>query len=260
MSIFQKALASFGIGAVTVDTVIDHDTYTAGDLIQGDVYIKGGNVAQTIDAIYLSLNINYTYKTRDKSSEEAASIFNKKLMDPFTIESREEKTIPFSFNLPYDAPVTLGRTKVWLHTGLNIKRAVGSNDKGAVIIQPTTLAHHLLEAMQQLGFQLREVHCEKAGLRMSTRQPFVQEFEFVPTTSIYKDVLDELAVIFIKQSAKQIDVLFQIDRKANNFTSLLSEAFDMNESDAQYTFTMNDVDIMVKTIEIIIQKQIKSIF
>lgn len=79
MSIFNKALASFGIGAATVDTVLAHDTYTAGDLVQGNVHIKGGNVEQRIDAIYLSLNINFTNKTGDKEYEDTATVFQKKL-------------------------------------------------------------------------------------------------------------------------------------------------------------------------------------
>lgn len=257
MSIFQKALASFGIGAATVDTVLDHDTYTAGDLIQGNVHIKGGNVAQKIDAIYLSLDINFTNKSSDKSYEDTASILTKKITDPFTIEAGIEKTIPFSFNLPYDAPATFGRTKAWLHTGVDIKMAVDPNDKDAVTIRPAPLVSHLLTTIKELGFQLREVECEKAGLRMSTRHPFVQEYEFVPTADSFKGYLDELEVVFVKQSAKQIEVLFQIDRKARGFTSFLSEAFDMDESYVNYTFTMNDVESMPQIVETIIRKHMK---
>lgn len=79
MMIFSKALASLGVGAATVDTVLDHDTYTAGDLVQGDIHITGGNVEQHIDAIYLSLHINFTNKSGDKEYEDTATIFQKKL-------------------------------------------------------------------------------------------------------------------------------------------------------------------------------------
>lgn len=102
--IFSKALASFGVGAATVDTVLDHDTYTAGDLVQGDIHIKGGNVEQRIDAIYLSLHINFTNKSGDKEYEDTATIFQKKITEPFSIQAGEDKSLPFSFNLPYDAP------------------------------------------------------------------------------------------------------------------------------------------------------------
>lgn len=241
MSIFYKALASFGIGAATVDTVLDQNTYTAGDLIQGKVKIKGGNVAQSIDAIYISLNVNYTNESGDAKFEETASIFNKKLNEPFVIEVNEEKEIPFSFNVPYDAPATVGKTRAWLHTGLDIKMAVDPEDQDAITIRMTPLASNILAAIKKLGFRLREVECEKASLRMRSRYPFVQEYEFIPTSGRFKGYLDELEVVFVRQDAHQVEALFQVDRKARGFTGFLSEALEMDESYVSRTFTQHDV-------------------
>lgn len=241
LSIFNKALASFGIGAAMVDTVLDEDTYTAGDLIQGKVHIKGGNVAQTIDAIYLSLDVNYTNESGDRKFEDTTSIFNKKLNEPFVIEANEQKIIPFSFNLPHDAPATVGKTRAWLHTGLDIKMAVDPEDKDAITIRTTPLASSVLAAIKQLGFRLREVECEKASYRMRARYPFVQEYEFVPTSGRFQGYLDELEIVFLKQSAQRVEVLFQVDRKARGFTGFLSEALEMDESYVSKTFTEADI-------------------
>lgn len=254
MSIFNKALASFGIGAATVDTVLAHDTYTAGDLVQGNVHIKGGNVEQRIDAIYLSLNINFTNKTGDKEYEDTATVFQKKITEPFTIQAGEEKSLPFSFNLPFDAPATVGRTRAWLNTGLDIKNAVDPNDKDAVAIRPTRIANAVIQAVKNLGFRLREVECEKAGIRMNTRHSFVQEYEFVPTSGPFRGYLDELEVVFINQTSHKVEVLFQVDRKARGFTSFLSEAFEMDEAFVSRTFTEQDLPTLEQDLRCLIQE------
>nr|WP_233548023.1 sporulation protein [Rummeliibacillus sp. POC4] len=49
MSLLHKALASLGIGAATVDTKLEKADYTGGEVIHGEVQIRGGNVDQQID-------------------------------------------------------------------------------------------------------------------------------------------------------------------------------------------------------------------
>ena len=59
MSIFNKVLASVGIGAATVDTKLHKSVYNVNEKVTGIVEVVGGNIPQHIDAIYLTLYTNY---------------------------------------------------------------------------------------------------------------------------------------------------------------------------------------------------------
>ena len=56
MSLFNKVLASVGIGAATVDTKLERDQVDPGEELKGVVEIRGGNTEQRIDDIYLTIN------------------------------------------------------------------------------------------------------------------------------------------------------------------------------------------------------------
>ena len=66
MSFFNKVLASVGIGAATVDTKLERDQVVPGEEIKGIVEIRGGNVEQKIDDIYLSVNTQYVKESDDR--------------------------------------------------------------------------------------------------------------------------------------------------------------------------------------------------
>ena len=40
------------------------------------------------------------------------------------IPANENREIPFSFQLPYETPLTYGKSKVWIKTGMDIKNAL----------------------------------------------------------------------------------------------------------------------------------------
>ena len=62
MSFVNKLLASVGIGSATVDTKIFRSELVPGEKVEGIVQIRGGNVEQEIDSIYLSLYTTYELK------------------------------------------------------------------------------------------------------------------------------------------------------------------------------------------------------
>ncbi|WP_107841472.1 sporulation protein [Metasolibacillus meyeri] len=240
MSFFNKVLASVGIGAATVDTKLQYTTYRAGEIINGIVEIRGGNAEQQIDTIYLNLYANYSKEVNGSKRNETAVLKRLRLNEAFTIRANELHNIPLSFELPIDVPVTLGQTRVWIHTGLDIKAAIDPTDKDYIEIKPTPLATQILQAVEQLGFHLRKVDCEATSTRYQQNYPFLQEFEFVPTANIYRGRLDELEVIFLSQSAHSAEILLQVDRKVRGLASLLSEALDMDESFVRLTIFADD--------------------
>lgn len=241
MSFFKKALASFGVGAAKVDTILDRSNVRVGDTITGRVEIVGGDVAQTIDAISLVLYTSYTKELNDTKYEEDFILESVRVSEPFTIQAGEKKLLPFSFSLPYETPITMGKTRVWVHTGLDIAMAIDPTDKDYVSVEPTPLATDILNAVQRLGFRLREVECEAAAPRYRKRYPFVQEFEFVPTSGAFRGQLDEFEVLFLSQSAHSAELLLQIDRKVRGLGSLFAEALDLDESFVRVTITSADV-------------------
>lgn len=254
MSLFNKVFASIGIGAATVDTKLERDTLVPGEAVKGIVEIRGGSVEQQIDAIYLSLYTTYLKESDERKYTVNALIDQVRLNEPFVIKSQETKQIPFSFELPIDTPISMGRTKIWVATGLDIKNAVDPSDKDFIKVVPNPLMEAVLSVVNDLGFRLREVECEEAPYRIRKRLPFVQEFEFVPITGTYRGKLDELEIVFFPSSSTMTDIYMQVDRKARGLGGFLAEALEMDESHVHFTVSSGDLPSLREKINSVIQK------
>jgi sporulation-control protein len=230
MSFFNKVFASVGIGAASVDTKLEKERYTAGERVSGVVEVKGGNVEQEVDSIYLKLYTTYIRESDDKKYTDSACIEKIQITEPFVIQANEVKQFPVSFELPFDTPVTVGSTRVWVATGLDIKNAMDPSDKDYIEISPNEMMNSVFSSLGRLGFKLRKADCEQASRHLRGRNPFVQEFEFVPVTGRYSRRLDELEVVFMSQSLNSVDLLFEVDRKARGLGGFLAEALDTDES------------------------------
>ena len=241
MSFFNKMLASIGIGSSKVDTKLTKSSYEAGEIIRGEVEIYGGNVEQQIDAIYLTLYTTYIKEIEDTKYTSKAPIENYRVSEPFTIQANERKSIPFSFQLPYDMPATVGSTRVWVKTELDIRSGADSEDKDYIEIHPSKIAASVLNEVQNLGFRLRKAECEKASYRYTSKYPFIQEFEYVPVSGPFRGLLDELEIVFLSQAENQVEILMQVDRRARGFGGFLAEAFDADESHVRLSISSNDL-------------------
>ncbi|MEH7437068.1 sporulation protein [Neobacillus drentensis] len=254
MSFFDKVFASVGIGAASVDTKLEKDTYMPGETVQGVVEIKGGKVEQQIDEIYLSLNTTYLKESDDRKYNVTATIDRFRLTTPFTIRSNERKEIPFTFQLPYDTPLSIGRSKVWVTTGLDIKGGVDPSDKDYLKVIPNQLMTAVFNAVDNLGFRIREADCEEAPRRLRGRLPFVQEFEFVPTSGLFRGKLDELEVVFLSSGNGTLELMFQVDRRAKGLSGLFSEAMGMDETNVRLTVSNADIPNLQQKIQSVIQR------
>ncbi|ULT55304.1 sporulation protein [Neobacillus drentensis] len=254
MSFFNKVFASVGIGAAEVDTKLEKDTYMPGETVQGVVVIKGGKVHQQIDEIYLALNTTYLRESDDRKYSVTATIDRFRLTTPFTIRANEQKDIPFSFLLPYDTPLSIGRSKVWVTTGLDIKGAVDPSDKDYLKVIPNPLMSTVFNTVEQLGFRIREADCEEAPRRLRGRLPFVQEFEFVPASGLFRGRLDELEVVFFPAGNGNLDIMFQVDRRARGLSGLFSEALGTDETNVRLTITNEDIPSLQQKIQSAIQR------
>lgn len=241
MSFFNKMLASIGIGSAKVDTKLEKSSYVAGETIRGEVEVYGGNIEQQIDAIYLTLYTTYIKEIDDHKVTAKAPVQNFRVNEPFVINANETKIIPFSFRIPHDVPITVGKTQVWVATELDIRSGVDSDDKDYIEIRPSHIASKVLDEVQQLGFRLRKADCEQASFRNRGNYPFIQEFEFVPVGGMFRGRLDELEIVFLSQSENSAEILMQVDRRARGLGGFLAEALDADETHVRMTITQQDL-------------------
>lgn len=238
MALFNKVLATVGIGNAKVDTKLEKSSYTAGQVMRGVVEVKGGNVEQAIDSIYLKVMTTYVREQDDRKVVDQAAVFKQKLNEPFQIRAGETREFPLELQLPHETPVTQGRTRVWIETGLDIKQAVDPGDKDYIQVQAAPIAEAVLDAVRALGFRLREVECQQANI---SKYPFVQEFEFVPVSGAFKGKLDELEITFLNQSADEVEVLLQVDKRARGIGGFFSEALGTDETNVRLRISKGDL-------------------
>ncbi len=254
MSLFNKVLASVGIGAAKVDTKLYNSQVMVGEQLTGIVEIRGGNVGQEIDDIYVSLKTTYVKESDDKKHTQQGVIGKYRISEKFMIAPNEVKEFPLSITVPIDTPITGGKTKIWIETGLDIKNSVDPSDKDFIDIRPSKLTQEVLNVVQDLGFRLREVECEAAPSRLRGRLPFVQEFEFVPSGGSFRGKLDELELVFSQQQANTLDIMIQIDRRARGLGSFLAEKLSMDETNLRLTVTTEDLPNLKNKLFEIIQR------
>ncbi|USG67217.1 sporulation protein [Brevibacillus ruminantium] len=228
MSLFKKLMASVGIGAAQVDARLQKDTLLPGEIVSGEVYIKGGDVSQTIDDIYMYVVTHYERETNDKTIKEEYILAKHQLAEKFGLCPREEKVIPFTFQLPYETPLTMGRQPVYLRTGLDIRNAVDPGDSDFIEVRPHPLMEKVLQALQLLGFQLCKVDCEYNRL-LGRSHPFVQTFQFRPTDE-YRNRVEELELVFYLKE-HELEVLLELDKRARGYFGGLGlyEALNLDE-------------------------------
>ena len=249
---FDKLLSSIGIGAAKVDTRLAKKSYIVGETIDGEVYIKGGNSEQEIDNIYLTLMADYEVEVDDRKVRRTVALEKILLTESFTIGANEEKVMSFQMKIPYEAPATLGRTRLWIQTGLDIKKAIDPKDTDYLEITPHPLVTGFIDAARKLGFRLHQVDSEKAPSYFKNGLPFVQEFEFKPISGEFARRLDELEAVF-QLTENKARVLLQIDRRARGFSSFLAESLNMDESFVEFSYTKSEIGTLDRTLGDIIR-------
>jgi sporulation-control protein len=248
MSFMKKMLSSIGIGSAKVDAQLHQDELRAGEKVTGDVVITGGNLDQEISSIYLAVMTTYEKEVNDNKVKKDAVVGQFKISEGLMIKASETESIPFEFELPVDTPVSIGNSKVWLQTGLDIKNAVDPSDRDYVHVLPSKRANNVLNAIRALGFSIKNVKNEEAPYKIRKRLPFVQEFEFYPVSGQFRGKLDELEAIFF-QTEEGCELLLEIDRKARGLGGFLAEMLDADETIVRLSFTNEDEATITATIE-----------
>ncbi|TAF33256.1 MAG: hypothetical protein EAZ57_06675 [Cytophagales bacterium] len=213
MSVFQRMLASIGIGAAKVDTVLEKEELVAGEHVKGYVHLKGGSTDQKIDKVSLFLLAQIPFGTAEEGGRTVYTIAELDVLTvPLTLKAKENQRIDFVFEVPTDTPTSLSQnTQLWFKTSAGIEDALDPTDADHVKIHPNFINSAILTAFKELDFSISGLSYEPRHYRMNTRFPFVQKLEFKPK-SRFKEVLSELELVMVSHST-HTELFFELDRK-----------------------------------------------
>ncbi|MGL6106454.1 sporulation protein [Romboutsia sp.] len=240
MSFLKKAMANvLGIGGTKVDTVLSNTSVIPGGKIEGMVNIYGGEIEQQLQCVYIDVKTSYEKEYDDRTTTVEAIVQRFTVDINKTISPNESFNIPFSFDLDLNCPITLGSSKVWVSTQLDIEKAIDHTDGDGIKINPTNYMNTIFKAVEELGFRMQSAKNIYDKHRFSYNK-FVQEFEFIPTSGAYRGKLDELEVILIA-NANGVRIILEVDRKVRGLGSLISEQLSLDETLVRIDFSYSDL-------------------
>ncbi|MDT0550280.1 MULTISPECIES: sporulation protein [Streptomyces] len=231
---FKKLLASLGAGGASVETVLTEENVVPGGIVQGEVRIQGGSVAQQIEGLTVGLQARVEVESNDQEYKQDVEFTRQQLGGAFEVQPGAVHAVQFGLEIPWETPITtfLGQHLTGMNVGvtteLQIARAVDSGDLDPVNVHPIPAQQAILDAFGQLGFRFKSADLERGHIR-GTRQrlPFYQEIEFYAPQQ-YRG-LNQVELTFIADD-REMDVVLEMDKKPGLFTE---------GSDSYRSFTVN---------------------
>ena len=219
---FKKLLASLGAGGASVETVLTEENVVPGGIVQGEVRIQGGSVAQQIEGLSVGLQARVEVEGNDQEYKQDIEFTRQRLGGAFEVQAGAQHAVQFGLEIPWETPVTmfLGRHLTGMNVGvtteLQIARAVDSGDLDPVNVHPLPAQQAILDAFGALGFRFKGADLERGHIR-GTRQrlPFYQEIEFYAPQQ-YRG-LNEVELTFVADD-REMDVVLEMDKKPGLFT------------------------------------------
>ncbi|WP_372767077.1 sporulation protein [Pseudoalteromonas sp.] len=215
---FKKVLASIGIGAAKVDTVLHTEHLQPGQKFSAEVIINAGDVDQDISGLELALMTKVKVES-DEGDYFADHVLEKwSIVDQRTLTPGEELRIPFEARLHSETPITeisqgINQSVVWIATGLNIDFALDATDRDPVYVYPNEAVKTFMLAMEKLGYKLVKSDVEKGYLRtanFNSTSGCYQELEYKPAgLKVFGP--KEVELSFVPEALKT-HVLIEIDR------------------------------------------------
>ncbi|WKX69628.1 sporulation protein [Streptomyces sp. XD-27] len=219
---FKKLLASLGAGGASVETVLTEENVVPGGVVQGEVRIQGGSVAQQIEGVSVGLQARVEVEGNDQEYKQDVEFTRQQLGGAFEVQAGAVHAVPFALEIPWETPITtfLGRHLTGMNVGvtteLAIARAVDSGDLDPINVHPIPAQQAILDAFGSLGFRFKSADLERGHIR-GTRQrlPFYQEIEFYAPEQ-YRG-LNQVELTFIADD-REMDVVLEMDKKPGLFT------------------------------------------
>ncbi|NHM28418.1 sporulation protein [Desulfofundulus sp. TPOSR] len=227
-----KLLASIGIGSARVNLEVAGTAVPLGGILNGTIRIQGGNVEQQVDKIYINLILSSAYKAGDQTRNIRRIIGTVTVGEKMVVRPGEEKVYPVSFQIPFGLPISRGRTRYFLQTGLDIPQAIDPVDHDPIQIVPNREFKMFFDALRFLGFR------EKPGCGDYNGR--FQEFEYRPTTYFARE-LDEIEVYPVA-GERELVVVMQLDKKARGLFGSLLDELDLDERFVRFTIPYSEID------------------
>ena len=219
---FKKLLASLGAGGGSVETVLTEVNVVPGGVVQGEVRIQGGSVAQDIQGLSVGLQARVEVESGEEEYKQDIEFMKVQLGGAFQLQPGAVHTVPFGLEVPWETPITmidgqaLRGMNIGVSTELAIARAVDSHDLDPVNVHPLPAQKAILDAFIQLGFRFKSADMERGHIH-NTRQrlPFYQEIEFHPPSQ-YRG-LNQVELTFVADE-HAMDVILEMDKKPGLFS------------------------------------------
>ncbi|WP_440065687.1 sporulation protein [Streptosporangium sp. OZ121] len=215
-------LGAFGVGAPSVDTVLAAPRVRPGELLSGEVRVKGGDFDADIEYIALGLVTRMESEHGEGEQTGLVEFFRTQVSGPFRLRSGEDKVVPFQLPVPWEAPVTevmgqrLHGMVMGVRTELAIAAAVDKGDMDPVEIAPLASQQAVLDAFVRLGFHFKSADIEHGHLYgVSQQLPFYQEIEFYPPPA-YAGQINEVELTFVAGPAG-LDVIVEADKRSGGY-------------------------------------------
>ena len=250
MSFFKKVLSSVGIGSAKVDTIIHNPEVAPTQILSGTVQVDGGSTLQHINHIKIHVCCNYfseeTETDEDDNEHErivehTALLASYKVSGSFDVEEGQNLSFDFDIPLPANTPLSLGQSRVWVDTDLDIDYAFDKSDKDMLHVVPNERQNAVLVAMSQLGFALGEVENE-ASSALGTN--FVQEFEFKAYSGDFKGRVDEVEMLMVNHD-ESLELMVEVDRKAKGLEGFFASLVGRDETKLWVEIQDYDADSVI---------------
>ncbi|MEU3600798.1 sporulation protein [Streptomyces sp. NPDC006798] len=219
---FKKLLASLGAGGASVETVLTEENVVPGGVVQGEVRIQGGSVAQRIEGLSLGLQARVEMESGDHEVKQDLEFVKQRLGGEFEVQAGAVHVVPFGLHIPWETPVTaiggqpIRGMDIGVRTELEIARAVDSGDLDPIRVHPLPSQLAIIDAFGQLGFRFKSADMERGRIRNTRQQlPFYQEIEFFAPER-YRG-LSQVELTFVADD-REMDVILEMDKKPGLFT------------------------------------------
>lgn len=124
--LLRKYMSLMGVGSAQIDLVLEKDVLKPGESVNGQFLIKGGTIDQHLKQIDCALVM-----VNEKTGAEE-TIDNTTIEVQTRIQSDEDDSVPFSFKLPADVPVSSKAISYHFKTKLTFEQGVESWDEDMI--------------------------------------------------------------------------------------------------------------------------------
>ncbi|MFE0903322.1 sporulation protein [Streptomyces rochei] len=221
--VFKRLLGSLGVGAPTIDTVLEPAPVVPGGALGGQVHLKGGQADFDIEHITLDLVARAEAEHAEGESEGTVVFDRFTVGGGFRLAAGESRSVPFGVTLPWETPVTeLYGQPLGIVLGVRTEVAVaGAKDQGdldPLTVTPLPAQEAILEAFGQLGFGFKSADLEYGHIGGTGQLlPFYQEIELHPAPQ-YAHQVNEVELTFLAGPGG-LEVVLEADKRGGLLSS-----------------------------------------